>query len=222
MAAHQPNYLPLISFFHKMSQADIFVLADDYAYSKHSFVNRTRIKTADGPRWLTVPVLTKGRSPQLISQVEINPSEAWARKHLRTLHVNYKYAAFFEKYFDFFETLLARPWKKLLDLNLEIIDYLTSALDLKTRVLLSSEMKLAGHGVERLCNMLRTLGCEVYLASAEANSYLNRDEFSDSGFTLRFLESKLVPYHQQFGSFTPDLSVVDLLFNEGRNILVEL
>ena len=69
---HQPEHLPWLGFFHKMSMSDCFVLLDNVAYSKNDFQNRNRIRTSGtvaGWCWLTVPVLTKGRSGQKISDV---------------------------------------------------------------------------------------------------------------------------------------------------------
>ncbi|MFQ5865210.1 MAG: WbqC family protein, partial [bacterium] len=124
LAANQPTYLPLLDFFTKMHFADVFVLADDIQYTKHSFINRTKIKTALGVQWLTVPVSTKGRMGQLINQVQIDTVQNWRQKQWKTLLVNYKYAAYFEKYADFFEDLFKKPWTRLLELNLEIIEFI--------------------------------------------------------------------------------------------------
>ncbi|NIV92323.1 hypothetical protein GWN42_05845, partial [candidate division KSB1 bacterium] len=109
LAAHQPAYLPDLTFFYKMSVADMFVLADTLQFSKHGAINRAKIKTARGINWLTVPVLTKGREGQSIAEVEINGAQAWQHKHWKTLVVNYTYAAYFEKYADFFANLYEKP-----------------------------------------------------------------------------------------------------------------
>ena len=63
LAAHQPNFLPWLGLFHKVGQADVWVLADDVQYSRGSLTNRNRIRTADGWQWLTVPVLDAGPGP---------------------------------------------------------------------------------------------------------------------------------------------------------------
>ena len=48
LAAHQPNYLPWLGLFHKLSLADVWVIADDVQYTTHGFVNRNKIRTATG------------------------------------------------------------------------------------------------------------------------------------------------------------------------------
>jgi hypothetical protein len=217
LAAHQPSYLPLPTLFLKMHLADVFVLADDIQYSKHNFINRTKIKTAQGVQWLTVPVRTKGRAGQLINEVEIDTFQDWNQKHWKTLLVNYKYAAYFERYADFFESCYKKPWTRLLELNLEIIEFIVRCLNISTRIHLSSELNARGKGTQRLISILDRLGCESYLSDKNGEKYLDKQAFKESGLKLTFLPSKYPIYHQQFGGFEPALSIVDLLFNEGDN-----
>ena len=56
VAIHQPHYLPWLGYLAKWAAADLFVFLDTVQYEKSGYQNRNRIKTRDGPRWLTVPV----------------------------------------------------------------------------------------------------------------------------------------------------------------------
>lgn len=223
LAAQHPNYLPLWGFFYEMSQADIFVLVDDFQYTKHNYINRTKIKTAQGFQWLTVPVFTKGQRRQLIHQVKVDVSQNWRRKHWKTLFVNYKYAAYFEEYANFFENVYNTPWSYLIDLNLEIIEFIRNKLNISTRVYLSSALNVSGKGNRRLLNILEKLSCETYLSYLDRKSDPDQQVFEKSGIKIKFISSKLIFYHQQFADFISNLSIIDLLFNEGEmshNILL--
>ena len=57
VAIHQPNYLPWMGYFHKMHHADVFIFLDDVQFTKGSHINRVKILSGKGPRWLTVPVV---------------------------------------------------------------------------------------------------------------------------------------------------------------------
>lgn len=219
LAAHPPSYLPFSAFFYKMFSSDILVLADDFQYTTHGLINRTKIKTSNGPNWLTVPVLTKGYSGQLIRQVRIDVSQNWGKRHWRTLKVNYAYAPYFEKYAPFFETLYSREWTHLLDLNLQFIEYVRAEFDIARKFVLSSDLSLSGTGSRRLMEMLEKLGCDTYCTEVEFQQYLSVDEFRSRGFEVEFLAFSGPEYHQLFDSFTPGLSFVDLLFNEGDEAL---
>ena len=94
VAVHQPQYLPWIGYFHKIDQADVFVLLDTVQFKKNEWQNRNRIKTAQGPQWLTVPVGYK--YPQLINEVAINNTVRWQHKQRQAILTNYRKAACYE------------------------------------------------------------------------------------------------------------------------------
>ena len=56
LAVHQPHYAPWLGYFAKWAASDLFVFLDTVQYVKNGWQNRNRIKTREGPRWLTVPV----------------------------------------------------------------------------------------------------------------------------------------------------------------------
>ncbi len=215
LAAHQPNYIPWIGYFHKMAQADKFVLADDIQYTTHGFINRNYIKTRKGKQWLTVPIITKGRGLQKINEVPIDIEQNWRQKHWNSLLLNYKYAPYFEYYADFFEQVYQKEWTFLVDLNIEIIEFVRKALNISNPIYLSSELKLSFGTTERIVDMVKKTGCTKYLSGESGKNYLDEELFKEAGIQLIYSEFKHPTYHQQFGEFIPNLSVIDLLFNEG-------
>jgi hypothetical protein len=88
VAAHQPQYLPWLGYFDKISRADMFVLLDNVQFKKNEWQNR--IKTAQGRRWLTVPV--EYRHPQSINEAEINNTLKWQHKQRQAIFTNYRKA----------------------------------------------------------------------------------------------------------------------------------
>jgi len=218
LAAHHPSYLPPIIFFHKMCRADVLVLTDDFQFTTSGQINRARIKTAVGPQWLTVPVLTKGRPGQKISEVEINQQQPWQRKHWKTLCVNYTFAAYFEQFADQLGATYSKNWEYLLDLNLTLIDFIQHSLNISTRIVLSSSLNLSGEGVSKLIDMTEILECDTFLAEMAYRNYLPAERFARYGKELKFFEYETPGYHQQFGEFIPGLSIIDLLLNEGKAV----
>lgn len=213
VAIHQPQYLPWLGYFDKMDQVDSFVLLDDVQFKKNEWQNRNRIKTAAGWQWLTVPVLH--HSSQRISDVKINPTVSWGRKHIQAVVSNYASAPFFDLHRPFFEDIYAREWDSLLELNLVTISYLVEALAIRTKLVLASSLPLPA-GVEatdRLVAICQALEADTYLSGAGGRGYLELTRFDEAGIRVHFQAFHTRPYPQCFGAFIPDLSIVDLLFN---------
>lgn len=217
LGAHQPNYIPWSGYFHKMAVSDCFVLADDVQYSSQGYTNRTRIKTAQGAQWLTVPVLTKGRGLQSIRELRIDCSRNWRRKHWKALCRNYASAPCFELYADFFDNLYRREWHFLADLNIHIIAHLREALGIAGPLYLSSDLEIpACDATGRIVQMAEKTGCTRYVSGrGGSTNYLREEAFREAGIELRYNEFTHPVYPQRFGEFIPGLSVLDLLFNCG-------
>jgi len=215
LAAHQPNFIPWIGYFHKMAQADKFVLGDDVQYTTHGFINRNYIKTRQGKQWLTVPVITKGKGLQRINEVRIDKDQNWQQKHWSTLELNYKYAPYFEYYADYFQQLYKKKWEFLVDLNIELIEFVRKQLNIPCPIQLSSELDLRSDATERIVDMATKTGCTKYLSGESGKNYMNEKLFEDAGIELIYSGFQNPTYHQQFGEFVSHLSIIDLLFNEG-------
>ena len=218
LGAHQPNYIPWSGYFNKMALSDCFVLADDVQYSTQGYTNRTRIKTAQGAQWLTVPVLTKGRGLQLIREVRIDASRNWRRKHWKALCRNYAAAPYFELYAGFFDNLYRREWHFLADLNIHIIGYLRRVLGIEGPLCLSSELNIPPcDATGRIVQMAEKTGCARYISGrGGSTSYLREGAFREVGIELQYNDFMHPVYPQRFGEFISGLSVLDLLFNCGE------
>jgi len=215
VAIHQPNFLPWLGFFHKMLVADCFVFLDDVSFSKGSFTNRVKIKTARGAEWLTVPVLTKGKSGQPISEVRCSSTVSWLAKLRKTLQLNYSSCPFWSLYEEIFYGVAASCGGHLGALNTGLITQLATLLGIHTSVFTSCELAPTGTGTARLISICQELGADVYLSGSGGRSYQEEEEFSQQGIELRYDNFEHPVYSQQFGEFIPGLSVIDLLANYG-------
>jgi len=113
VAIHQPQYLPWLGYFHKLITADAFCFLDNVQYKKNEWQNRNRIKTAAGWQWLTVPV--GYRFGQAVSEVTINNTVDWQKKHLHALQTNFSRAPFYEEVIAVLSDGFARKWDLLAD-----------------------------------------------------------------------------------------------------------
>jgi len=217
---HQPNFLPWLGYFYKLAKCDTFVLLDNVQYTKNSFINRNRIKTPQGVKWLTVPVKIKGRFGQLIKDVEINSTIDWRKKHLGTLEANYKKARFFEPVFQGLKAVYcANDWDALCEVNIQLLKWSLSVLKLDRELVRASELNVWGESTRLLIDIVKEIGGDVYLSGFGGAKYQEEELFKKAGITLAYYEFKHPVYPQLWSDFVPNLSIIDLLFNCGPESL---
>ncbi len=213
---HQPEHLPWLGFFDKMRQADVLVLLDTTQFAKDDFQNRNRIKTSNGPIWLTVPVLKKGASQQRITEVRICNHENWRNRCWDLIYRSYRNAPHFGEHKETFRELYAREWVSLADLNTTIIRYLTECLRLKTILLTASELGVYERGATNVnLTICRLLGADVYLSGKFGRQYLDESQFAAHNIAVTYQDFRHPVYPQLWGDFLSHLSTIDLLFNCG-------
>ncbi len=220
-AIHQPNFLPWLGFFHKMVSADIFILLDNVPYSKNSYQNRVKIKSAQGEQWLTVPVLTKGRFGQLTCDVPINNAGRWQNRHLAALRTNYQRAPCFEQVLTWLEPFYRKTYAKLADFNRALIEAVVHQLKLPVSLVDASSLASDGSGAGLLLQLVQAVGCDVYLSGPSGRDYLDMSIFQQSGVEVRFQQFQHPFYPQLYDDFIPGLSIVDLLMNVNSHAAVD-
>lgn len=217
VSIHQPNYIPWPGFFHKILTTDMMILLDQVQYDDKSFSNRNRIKTPQGPKLLSVPV----RLPHYdlrFKDVLIDPvNTAWSRKHIRTLQTNYRKAAHFEELEYGLVEIYDLKWNLLVDLNVALIEWILSYLDVRTKLIRASELNVEGKGNELLLEICRAVGADEFLSGSGARGYIRPEIFEASRVRLRFQHFALPPYPQLYGNFVSNLSILDMLFNLGKS-----
>ncbi len=211
----QPTYLPWVGYFDLLDQSDTFVLYDTVQFEKQSWQQRNRIKTAQGPKWLTVPV--RQSLGQRIEEVRTDDVVPWRHKHWMALVTNYSKAPFWGEYAHLFEATYAEPWERLADLNIHLLTAIANAFGLETRLVRASSLPpLSGRKEEPLLALCAQLGADVYLSPAGARAYLTDDTaFRAQGVSLEFHGYEHPTWPQQFGEFAPHVSAIDLLFHCG-------
>ena len=223
ISVHQPQYIPWLGYFDKIDKSDCFVFLDTVQYKKREYQNRNRIRTKDSWIWLTVPVRTKGSSQQSLCDVLIDNETDWANEHSKSLQSWYGHSAYFKDYFPFFEDLYKKNWEKLIDLNINIIKYLLSVLNINTQIYLESEIGTTKKSTERIIEICQRLKADKYLSGTGGRDYLQEDLFTKNGIELKYQIFEHLNYKQQFISsehpFEPYMAVLDLLFNAGMQSL---
>lgn len=219
LTAHQPSYLPWLGLFHKIALSDVYIFLDNTQFEKNSFTNRNKIKTANGPIWLTVPVLAKDHFNKTTKELEIDNSKDWRASHWKSIYLNYKKAPFFNKYADFFEDVYKKEWQFLSDLNEYMLKWFLNELGIKVKYHKGSELNLKGHKFDLVSDMCKKLGADLYIFGILGRDYAEKERFIKQGIKIYFQDYKHPAYPQSWGGFLPYMSVIDLLFNRGPKSL---
>ncbi|MBW2605470.1 MAG: WbqC family protein [Deltaproteobacteria bacterium] len=215
----QPGYIPWLGFFEQVYRSNKFVLYDDVQFDKNSWRNRNRIKTPDGPLWLTIPVRQKGHISQTLLETEIAEKKRWPRKHLNSLKSCYAKAPYFDRYIDDLSEILQQEWTCLVDLDIALIKYLLRELEITTPLIRSSELGISGKKTERLISICKALEATTFYEGAAGRNYMEEKKFEEAGIRLEYQDYHHPTYPQLYGDFIPYLSVIDLLFNCGDESL---
>ncbi len=190
-----PSYFPSIEQMVAVAQAEkvVFEVADNY--QKQTYRNRAIIAHSNGPLVLNIPIKhDKTGKRQKMNSVVVENDFPWQEQHWKSLQSAYRTSPFFEYYEDDLEPLFKETISGLLEHNLRIAEVL-----------------------------FELIGIEVEIS--KTNSYEVSPEIKDLRFLIdakRKSDFKAAEYnqvHQGNHPFLPNLSVLDLLFNEGPNAL---
>lgn len=211
----QSNFLPWRGYFDFIREVDLFILHDDLQYTKGDWRNRNKIKTPNGTQWITVPVHHR-HTDQLIEETTIDDSKPWARGMLNKIRNSYQKAPHFEAYFPELSDLLLNPAASISDLNLRLIKWVCSHLDIDTPISFSREYHPQGTKTERLIGILKQVEATTYLSGPAAKAYLEPDLFEQANIRLEYKVYDYPEYEQLYPPFDPAVSVIDLLFMVGE------
>lgn len=189
-------YLPSIeyvSLFLKTEDASIELFE---TYQKQSCRTRTNVMTANGVQTLTIPVIKTNGNHTLTKDIEISYKESWQQVHLRCLESAYRKSAYFDYYFPYFEKIYKQKFNTLVELNDFCLKTILKIMKVKKDYSFTTDF-------ERII---------------DENDY----RISLSKGTNKI---EMKPYYQVFADrhgFIPNLSIADLLFNEGPNSIHNL
>jgi hypothetical protein len=213
VSIHQPNYIPWLGYFYKISQTDFFVFLDDAQYSNEGMHNYHYIKTRNGPQRIKIPVLqTLGDK---VNEVRIKNELKWQEKHLNLLKENYRNAEYFDEVFSDFSMLINDGHQNLSIFNINIIKFICNKLGIKSEFLSSSELNIPTTKETKILDICTALNCEIYYSGTGARAYQKEEHFLERGIQLKYSEYKILQYNQQYSGFQSNVSIIDFLMNCG-------
>ena len=188
-----PNYFPNIHQFTQIIKANniLFEVSDNY--QKQTFRNRTYIYGANGKLGLFIPVIHTHKNRELFKDVKISYESNWMDLHLKSLQSAYRSSPYFEYFEDDFIKLYAEKEKFLVDFNIKCIKLISNLLDLDLDYKISSEY------VEK------------------TNDIIDLRDLSNARKEKKIETPKYIQVFESKHGYLNNLSILDLIFSEGKN-----
>jgi len=193
-------YLAPVQYFTKLIDYDEVWIELSEHFLKQSYRNRCTILTANGPQSLSVPVTEGSNSKRMIRDVAISYDHPWQKLHWKAIISAYNNAPFFEYYTDNFSPFYhEKKWQFLTDFNREIQSVVLEELNLKCDI-----------------RVTETFSPPTGIAAGTDDfRYSIHPKTSRQIIDDRFVPAVYMQVFQEKFGFTPNLSILDLLFNEG-------
>lgn len=213
----QSMLFPWVGLLEQVRLAEVFVHYDDVQFSKGSFVNRVQIKTAEGMRWMTVP-LRELHLGQRIDEVQVAEPVRWRDQHLGLLAHSFTGAPFAADALALAQAVYEKSYDNIGALAraslMALVDYFRLGAD--CRFVDAKALGVGGSSSNRVLDVVRQLGGTHYVTGHGASRYLDHELFERADVQVQYMSYQCAPYPQPHGPFTPYVSGLDLVAHCGR------
>ena len=192
-------YFGPVQWYQKLNRYDECLIERCDNFIKQTYRNRCIIATTNGVQSLTVPIEKYDGLKCQMRDIRISDHGNWRHLHWNALMSAYGESPFFEFYADDIRPFFERRWDYLFDFNMEITQKMCELLDARPHILPTDEY--CNDGIDDFRDAIRP-----------------KHPLPDADFQPRRYYQV---YEQKYG-FLPNLSILDLLFNEGNEAIMYL
>lgn len=215
LAIMQPYLFPYMGYFQLIHSVDRFVVFDDVNFIKKGWVNRNNLLVNEAPLLFTVPLVGASQN-RSIKDIQVSNEGDWKARLIRTLAMSYGKAPCYGPVMSLVEEVLSATDCTISELNTKAIRAVCKHIGISTVIIPSSVVYNAGDlkGQERILHICELEQASHYHNPIGGTELYDRDRFGANGIVLSFLRSSLPAYRQWNDSFTPGLSIIDvIMFN---------
>jgi hypothetical protein len=217
LAVMQPYFFPYIGYWQLIQAADRFVIYDDVNYIPRGWVNRNRLLINGRPSYITVPLQKSSRNKR-ICDTFLQPSPRWRNKMIGSIEHTYRNAPYFAEVNPVVEKAIRHDTDDLSAYLANQLQTLANFLGMSTEFVATSRVYQNNDlsGQERVLDICNREHVSAYINPRGGRALYERDEFKHHGVDLYFIETQPFTYSQRASGFVPDLSIIDVLMNCGR------
>lgn len=217
---HQPEFMPWMGFFYKILHCDTFIILDAVQFKKNHFSNRNKIRipNKEGWQYINIPVYINGNSTQNFNEVIVLDlkSKNWKNKLLKSIYFSYKKTDYFDQVYSLIENCININTNKLIDINIALIFAILDFLEIKKEILLQSDLNIHSSGTQLMVDTTLRCNSNIYLSGPSGKKYLDHKLLKQHNIEVIFKDFTHPIYKQVHGEFISHMSIIDLLFNNGK------
>jgi len=225
-------YFPPISYFAALSRMQfsgqgcrtlkpvVAYLESNENYQKQSYRNRCHFYSASGMQSLSFPVVHEGRTHSIpVSKIKVDWSTPWLQQHKRAIVSAYRTSAFFEYYQDELFDIMDRRPETLWEYNLSIIRFFIEKIGLAVDLRYTGDFSMSDSSVEE--GVWKGLPYNRAAGACDLREVIHPKRPDDILERLGLEKPYFQVFSRKYG-FIPNLSIMDLLFNEGTESIAAL
>lgn len=217
-AIMQPTFIPWLGYFEMIERVDTFVFLDNVQYEKKSWQNRNYLRARDVKLLVSLPIIHEGLHQSILETTLFN-AKFYKKKILKTININYKQSEFFTRTFPVIEGIFEREIDNLAEFNIQTIVELSRCLGIDTKFVRGSQLSSVGKSTNLTIAQCLELRADSFYCAAGAKSYVSEEDgFQKAGINVEYQNYVPKTYKQNCAGFTPFLSIVDFIMNNGFDL----
>ncbi|MDP3115398.1 MAG: WbqC family protein [Candidatus Cloacimonadaceae bacterium] len=245
LAVMQPYFLPYLGAYQHVYAVDKYIIYGSVNFRNNGWFNRNRLMEKNkGPRYFNIPMI-ESSFLKTFRDIEVDPSQRWRVKLLRTIELNYNKCDYYAVTFDLIRGIVLCDLVHLDEFNANSMIMVSKHLDINTQIVLDrgnyaaieTELgskfdetiesgDIVSHDLDkktaRIIEICKQEQAATYVNPIGGQALYSKSVFKANGIELLFLKTREIRYKQMYDSFEPNLSILDVLMNCGKDQTKEL
>lgn len=222
VAVMQPYLFPYIGYFQMIKEVDTFVIFDDVNFIKKGWINRNNILLNGIKHAWTLPLINASQN-RLIKEIDIFEPGKNKQKLLTLFEQAYNKTPIYDNVFPMIKDIILNPDDSIVDFIENSLKIIANYLNLNTNFIRSSGISNLNslRAQERIIDIVKRIGGTTYINAIGGMELYQKEAFKNADLEINFIKTGTVYYKHAADVFIPGLSIIDLIFNCDKDIVIK-
>lgn len=219
LAIMQPYFMPYIGYWQLLSAVDVFIVYDNIQFTKKGWINRNRFLQNGTDSVFTIPVRQDSVDLDIVRRSVAADFDR--DKLLNRLEDSYRKAPCYQTVFPLLDCIVRAEHTNLFEYIHNSIRLTAEFLEIKTPIVISSAVAIdhSLRGQTKVLALCKAMGTETYINPIGGESLYSKATFQQHGVELKFLQTRPIVYPQYNGSFVENLSIIDVMMFNSKDVV---